>query len=900
MKKIILILLFIVNTLFATNMQMAKQMAEEIATPFFDIHTDHMIEIINSYFHANPELEAVEVYDDMLHQVSISCWKEGSKTHFKINKPLPDTLTASATQCSDRIEKNDKAVGKITLYFKDSLGLTNEEKAYIQEHPVLTVQNEEDFAPINFNVLGTPMGYSIDYINLIAEKIGVKIKFISGYTWFEYLKMMKQKKLDIMVNIAKTEERERYLLFTSPYSGIIDAVFAKTGSENRYTSLKDLNGKKVAVVKGFYEADMLKQYYPDVQIITKNNDTQAIKAVSFGEADVLVDSLQVGNYLIKKLAINNVSPMFEVKEPHFSARLSIATDKDNQVLRDILEKAKSKISEEELISLSDKWFFDDNTNNKNKLLLTKEETAYLKNKKAITMCVDPDWMPYEKIEDGKHIGLAADFMEVIEEKIGKKVVLVPSKTWVESLQLAKDRKCDIMSFLNETEERAKFLNFTPTLYEESEVIIAENKVPYLKGFTSLNGKKVAVMKNYMVDEYIKKRYPNIKTVHTKTQNEALQKVSEGEVFASIGPLIGSAYNISKDKLLNIKVAGMTKLNDNYRIGVRNDDPILLSIMSKAVDSLSEKEKEVIVNSWISIRFEQDVDYSLLWKIIAVAMVLIAIIFLWNRTLLKHIKLKEEAQDELVQLNQTLSQRVEQEVAARMQQQDQLVQQSKMAEIGELLNVIIHQWKQPLTSINLLAQNLPDQFEYGELTKDSIHDTSQKIKKQVDFLVQTIDNFRKFLTPSRKESEFDAVTAINHTLSILTPQFHKYNIEVELNGGKGHMIYGFENEFKQVILNIINNTKDAVLDNKIKTPHIKISVDSVKDMLRIIIQDNGGGIAPELLPDKLFQPYVSTKGEKGTGIGLSMSKTIIEQRMKGFIRAVNIDSGALFEIGIPVT
>lgn len=267
------------------------------------------------------------------------------------------------------------------------------------------------------------------------------------------------------------------------------------------------------------------------------------------------------------------------------------------------------------------------------LPLTPDEVAYLNSKTQITMCVDPDWMPYERIDDsGNHIGIAADYFRVFESLIGTPITLVPTKTWTESVAAAKARKCDILSMLNESEERKKYLNFTRPYLRTAVVLVAREDVLYINGLSAMAGKTLGVVKGYIYEEIIRKQYPNIDMVTTTTMKDGLRLVSEGKIDAAIASLYIAARQIQEAGLTNLKIAGQTKLQNAYGIGVRNDDPILLSVLDKAVAGLPPEVENDILQRWFTVTFEQKVDYSLLWKVLAAtAAVMAFLLYRWNTT-----------------------------------------------------------------------------------------------------------------------------------------------------------------------------------------------------------------------------------------------------------------------------
>ncbi len=251
---------------------------------------------------------------------------------------------------------------------------------------------------------------------------------------------------------------------------------------------------------------------------------------------------------------------------------------------------------------------------------------------------------------------------------------------------------------------------------------------------------------------------------------------------------------------------------------------------------------------------------------------------------------------------------------RKKQEEMLIQQSKMASMGEMIGAIAHQWKQPL---NVLAGNLVNleiAIELDGISESDIRGCINQSSNQIQFMAQTIDDFRNFFKPTKEKTIFNVKKAISEIIELLMPQFKNNAIEVKINVESSEMdlcILGYSNEFKQVILNILNNSKDAILEKRTKCIEktkfyeqilIILSKNDEKNTVNISICDNGGGIKSEIL-NKLFEPYVTSKGEKGTGIGLHLSKTIIENNFNGSIYAqnflcINNQIGAKFIIEVP--
>lgn len=250
--------------------------------------------------------------------------------------------------------------------------------------------------------------------------------------------------------------------------------------------------------------------------------------------------------------------------------------------------------------------------------------------------------------------------------------------------------------------------------------------------------------------------------------------------------------------------------------------------------------------------------------------------------------------------------IDEKIESLRRKEQLILQQSKMISMGEMLNNIIHQWKQPLTAISLMLNNLDDAREYGDINNEMIENTIKKCLSQIEYMSTTINDFKGFLSPSKRKSIFSLKSAIEQTVSLVSNYFQNklIKIEFELLTEQKIDAYGYPNEFKQVVLNILNNAKDAILDRMQKEASqtffglIKIELKIDKKYAVVSILDNGGGIKEEHLPH-IFEQYFTTKDESGTGIGLYMSKIIIETNMEGRLIASNYKDGAKFDIYVPI-
>ncbi len=233
---------------------------------------------------------------------------------------------------------------------------------------------------------------------------------------------------------------------------------------------------------------------------------------------------------------------------------------------------------------------------------------------------------------------------------------------------------------------------------------------------------------------------------------------------------------------------------------------------------------------------------------------------------------------------------------KLQQQEFLTHQSKLASMGEMIGNIAHQWRQPLTHLSYIMMNLKTAFERDKLTSEYFDKKSIEAKNQLEFMSHTIDDFRDFFKVSKEKELFSLKIAIDEVINLLSASLNSYKIEVKFEYKNDIEIKSLRGELLQVIFNILNNAKDEFIRKDTSNPIINIHLYKEKKNILIEISDNAGGIKNEIL-QKVFEPYFTTK-DKGLGIGLYMSKMIIEKNIAGKLNVSNIEEGALFSIKIP--
>ena len=536
----------------------------------------------------------------------------------------------------------------------------------------------------------------------------------------------------------------------------------------------------------------------------------------------------------------------------------------------------------------DKFVFD--LNNLKNLAFSSSELEYLEKKDDIRMCVVPNAMPYNDIKDGEYIGFISDYIALIESKIKKPINLVTTESWRQSLEFIKSEKCDFLPSAVLTNQEDKELSFTKSYLNIPFVLLTKSNTSFINNLDSLKDKRISIMEDYGIYNILKNKYSNIEFIVVKDIDEGINKVLSGVNYGHIDTVSTSWYKLQTKYLAKISISA--KLDENVNISIATlQDNELYSIFQKAVLSIDEYTKDELLNRWIFTEYQKEFDYSILWKI-SIILLIIFLFILYRQKLLKKlneslIEKVDEKTKKLTEINNELEVRIKEEVVENLKKDRLLSQQQKMVSMGQMIENIAHQWRQPLSvittsisgiKIKKLVNDLDDEFL--DKTLDSVLNTSQ-------YLSNTIDDFRYFFKPQKEKEIFYLEKCCNKTIDLLRVNLKENNIKLVCN--IEHIeILGYETELIQVLINILNNSKDALTSIDSSERYIFIDILKENGKALIKIKDNAGGISKDVL-EQIFEPYFTTKHQsQGSGIGLYMCQEIISKHMNGYVSISNVE------------
>ncbi len=524
------------------------------------------------------------------------------------------------------------------IYHKNNISLTKEEKKYLQSLDVVKVFAIDNNEPISYIDHANPTGYANELFKIVAQKLGLKIQWIKDMSYGEALTALQNGEIDIKSVYSHFRTSRDFVV---PSSSIISAPFTVVGrfDSKNINSINDLKGKRLVLVKGYQQTLTIEQDYPEIEFKTVDNINEAYSFVRSAEADYYIDQSIHSSYYIREKLLSDIKVAGELPQSEIGQlNLYFGINSSMPLLHSSIQKALASIEENTIRELKTKWLISNKDSN---LILTQQEKQYLKNKEFLTVCVQPNWLPYEGMKNGQFIGINADYLYMISEKINKPLKIITGDTTQEVIEQLKRGKCDIKPVAVDGKGN---LPYKPTLpnIEDSIAIVTKIEEPFVSNLNKHIDKKFIVLKNRTrLIKYIKKAFPKINLIEVDSIDQALDMILEGEVFGLFGKTKSMAYHVYKYYPTQLKIINeFEKISTG--IGVVNNDPILFSIMEKTLKSIGEKEALKIANKWDITTIETKPDYTILWYVFIVFLI-VTVVFIINHVVLKRAndKLQEE-------------------------------------------------------------------------------------------------------------------------------------------------------------------------------------------------------------------------------------------------------------------
>ena len=912
---------------------------------------------------------------------------------------------------------------------------TNEELSYIKNKEV-KVAMLPTFPPFSYLKNDKLTGYSYDILRLLSKKSGLKLKFEVDI-WSKNIQKFKNKEVDIIDAISFRQNRLAFTNYTKAYYEVPLVIFARKDLNSYTGNLESLKGLKLGNTKNIF----YKKQVEDLELFEiKEYDSfeEKLKALAYGEVDFIFGHLLSTQIAIEQSKYTNMKVLGDLNLANLKKTdLRFGVVKQNEILYSILKKSLSLISEKEWKELYDKWigvYIDKQEKSSSIVSLNKQQKDFLIKNSNLNCVIAGNWPPFEIEYNNQISGMGKDYWDLIKRKTLIQSNCKAVDTFTKVLKLIENKKADLTFATAMTEDKLKFARFSKPYASYPVAIATTNDKRYISETASLSGKKVAVGKNYSAYYLLKQKYPKIEFIKVKDNYQALKLLSKGDVHAVVDILPVLSYMIGQYGFNNIKISGVTEFNFDVRVMVRKDLSELIPIINKGIDKISKKEDQEIKNKWLSVKYENIIDYTKIWQIAIISFIVILIlvyrqyilnrhnkqlqeanskieektkqlakqkelfekiyyessdgIFLYDinkkkiidtnevtlnllayenkeqflnlkfdslfpefqadnsnslekisemirvcllkgtnnfemihkksdnsliwlevvttfltidekdllHIVLRDISTRKKMEEKLNILTNKLEHRVEKEVKKNEEKTKQLIQQSRLAQMGEMISMIAHQWRQPLTAISATTNNILIKLMLGnDISKKELEDEINLISNYSQHLSLTIDDFRNFFKTDKEKMDVSLEEIVSNSISIMKSSLDSNYIKLETSFECNIKLNLYTSEVSQVILNILKNAEDALLEKEVSFPIIKVRTYIKSKYAVVKICDNAGGIPKDII-ENIFDPYFSTKESKeGTGIGLYMSKIIINEHCNGDISVSNDEKGAVFKI-----
>jgi len=540
----------------------------------------------------------------------------------------------------------------------------------------------------------------------------------------------------------------------------------------------------------------------------------------------------------------------------------------------------------------------------NPLHFTNEEEVYIDEHKTIPMCTNYDLVPVDSFENGHYVGMMADVYRLISKKTGLEFTPVKSTSEVNLFENLEKKKCQLISITATRVNHFTMLKTTKPIAVTHFTLISKLDKSFIQNPHELKD-KLLVVEREAYKNYLNYYYPYLNIEVESNKPRMIEKVLKNRAYAIVTIDEKADYLIDKYGYGKLKINGFLAKDHELEasIGVQKDNPVLFSIIQKTLDSIPESQIQSIMSRWRLTRYHQVTDYTLVLAIL-VGMSVILLIMVYYQRKLKRFNYELEQSvakktKELRQINDSLEINVQEKVNELIQKDEILTKQSKQAVMGEMISMIAHQWRQPLNTIALKISNIQLQEMLNHsVTKEELLQILRDINSTIQYLSNTIDDFKTYFQPNKDTTRTTLKSIVEKSLGFIDARLKKDSIIVNTDQLEDLSLNIYASELIQVILNILNNAIDAYNENA-EVPERVITISSQKlgNRVQIIIEDRAGGIEHGVMK-QLFEPYFSTKEKNGTGLGLYMSKMILEKQFNGSISVESTDGRTSFIIEIP--
>ncbi len=531
----------------------------------------------------------------------------------------------------ERAEIERKWLGQQQSEVESVLLLTAEESTWLQNHPTVEVGVNGNWPPIDFmDRHGQHRGIANDMLQLLGQRLGIEFRVAPGPTFKQMLKKIQRGELKVAASVTRSDERARDLYFTEPFFTALKIIVTRK-DKAEINNIEDLHGKTVAIEDGFSTMQTLEKEHPQIKLMPVESTRAALQAVSWGSADAYIGTRAVAQWLMQSEQLTNLHFSGDPGLAPAHQRFAVHKEPEWQPFVAILDKALASIDENERLQIQRRWLGGSKGEQPARpvIKLTADEQAWLKAHKEMRLGVDPAWPPIEFFsEQGEYQGIASEYIAHLRKVLAINMTPQKDLDWAEVIQKTKTGEIDLLSAVGKTKSREEYLNFTEPYLSFPLVIFARNDAAYINGLEDLKGKQTLVVKAGYMHDLLRQNHPDLPLMPVLDTEEALQLLVQGKGDVFVSNLVVASYVIAQRGFTNLKVAAPTQYTHDLHIAVRKDWPELIPLLQRALNSLTAEQRNAIQQRWVAIRYDLGVNYTLLWEVVATALLIMLFGTLW--------------------------------------------------------------------------------------------------------------------------------------------------------------------------------------------------------------------------------------------------------------------------------
>ncbi|KEF30244.1 hypothetical protein D777_03420 [Marinobacter nitratireducens] len=750
---------------------------------------------------------------------------------------------------------------------------------------------------------GSLAGTYIDYLARLSDKLGLPLEpvVIEGRSG-------RGGELDAVLTTrlpnAPVTPGKRY---TQPLMSLTYGLFVGAGDAS-IRGMEDLEGRRVAVIDGdanqYPMLDPVESFTP----ITAESISEAVSQVLSGQADAFLGPIPVVSDYLQSAMVNGIGLSALLDQQTVDVVLQVDVDSDR--IFEVLDQAVSAISHNEHRVIRQSWLQTDvPALERSGLELSATDVEWLKRHPNLNVAFRADWPPFEYSQDGRPTGLVPDLVTRLESQLNIRFTRTQVADRLEAERLLQDREVDILPGLSKTPRTENDYLFTRTYLTVPIALAIRDDGRFIGDLRELRAERVGVVNRHAAHDYLLINHPNLDLYPVETVEEGLLALSNGDLDVMVTHIPAVSYTVARLGLSNLRITSITPYQYDFRLAVRKDQPELHRILNKALSSLNADETEAIYNRWIHLDIEQEPDYTVVRRVVLIAIVVVLIFLYWNRKLSREV-------DERIRSENALR-RSEDELRAAKLEAERLAREAEAASRAksEFLANMSHEIRTPMNAVigysDLLSNTVTDPQQRNYL--DAIRAGSRSLL----MLINDILDLSR-IEAGKMRLDYSAVSVrrllddVRHIFDLRARE-QGISLEVSVDSKMPAAMMLDETRLRQVLFNLVGNaikfTHDGVVNVRaiatLMTPEAdenSVSAEHQYYQLVVTVKDTGIGIAKDQL-ERIFDAFEQQEGQNtrrygGTGLGLAISRKLA-QMMGGTLDVESeLGAGSVFTVTLP--